>query len=57
MQEHIQALFALKNPLEAFFESVLVNDANPALKINRQMLILGIYNEFLRIGDIKDIAL
>ena len=56
-QEHIQALFALKNPLEAFFESVLVNDANPALKINRQMLILGIYNEFLRIGDIKDIAL
>lgn len=56
-QEHIESLFALKAPLELFFESVLVNDSNPALKTNRQMLILDVYNEFLRIGDIKDITL
>ncbi|TLD96793.1 glycine--tRNA ligase subunit beta [Helicobacter jaachi] len=57
IEEHISALFALKEPLEAFFESVLVNDTNPAIKTNRQMLIFSIYNEFLRIGDIKDITL
>ncbi len=54
---HIAALFALKIPLEAFFESVLVNVENKALKTNRQMLVLEAYNEFLRIGDIKDISL
>ncbi|MCX2717933.1 glycine--tRNA ligase subunit beta [Helicobacter sp. MIT 21-1697] len=57
ISEHIAALFALKEPLEAFFASVLVNDNNNAMKTNRQMLILSIYNEFLRIGDIKDITL
>ncbi|WP_336524441.1 glycine--tRNA ligase subunit beta, partial [Helicobacter japonicus] len=56
-QEHIEALFALKSPLECFFESVLVNDSNITLQTNRKMLILEVYNEFLRIGDIKDITL
>lgn len=55
--EHIAALFALKTPLEQFFESVLVNVEDKALKANRQALILNVYNEFLRIGDIKDITL
>lgn len=55
--EHIATLFAFKEPLERFFTSVLVNDPNAAIKTNRQMLILEIYNEFLRIGDIRDITL
>lgn len=57
ISEHIATLFSLKEPLEAFFASVLVNDNDNAIKTNRQMLILSIYNEFLRIGDIKDITL
>lgn len=54
---HIAALFALKEPLEQFFDNVLVNDDNPKIKANRQSLIASIYNEFLCIGDIKDITL
>lgn len=54
--EHLKALFALSSVLETFFDSVLVNDPNPALKANRQALISKIYEEFLRIGDMKEIS-
>lgn len=57
LTSHIDSLFSLKTPLEAFFQYVLVNDSNPAIKANRQRLILRIYNEFLRIGDLKEITL
>lgn len=55
--EHTQALFALKNPLEAFFENVLVNDKDERSRANRYALIGGIYREFLTIGDIAQIAI
>ena len=55
--EHTQALFALKNPLEAFFENVLVNDKDECSRANRYALIGGIYREFLTIGDIAQIAI
>ncbi|PAF46664.1 glycine--tRNA ligase subunit beta [Helicobacter sp. 12S02634-8] len=52
----IQTLFALKDPLDIFFQNVLVNDADTAIRENRKNLIFGIYQEFLQIGDIKEIA-
>lgn len=57
VSEQITALFALKDKLELFFENVLVNDSDVAIKANRQMLICHIYDEFLKIGDIKEITL
>lgn len=55
--EAISALFSLNVPMAAFFDSVLVNVESSALKANRQALILRVYNAFLRIGDIKEIAI
>lgn len=53
----ITTLFSLKEPLEAFFNSVLVNDENNAIKTNRQMLVFSVHSEFLRIGDMREITL
>ena len=53
----ITTLFKLKEPLEAFFNSVLVNDENNAIKTNRQMLVFSVHSEFLRIGDMREITL
>ncbi|TLD91681.1 glycine--tRNA ligase subunit beta [Helicobacter magdeburgensis] len=53
----ITTLFRLKEPLEAFFNSVLVNDENNAIKTNRQMLVFSVHSEFLRIGDMREITL
>ena len=55
--DRASALFALKSPLEIFFENVLVNDKNERLKRNRYALIGSIYREFLTIGDIAQIAI
>lgn len=57
IDSQIAALFALKEPLEAFFNSVLVNDENNAIKTNRQMLVFSVHSEFLRIGDMREITL
>lgn len=55
--DRTHALFALKSPLETFFEHVLVNDKDEKLRANRYALIGGIYREFLTIGDIAQIAI
>ena len=43
--------------LEAFFDKVLVNDDNPALRRNRKTLLYAIYAEFCTIGDLKELAI
>lgn len=57
VDSQITALFSLKEPLEAFFNSVLVNDENNTIKTNRQMLVFSVHSEFLRIGDMREITL
>ncbi|MCV6607585.1 MAG: glycine--tRNA ligase subunit beta [Campylobacterales bacterium] len=49
-------LFNLKESLDNFFDSVMVNDKDEAIKRNRQNLIATIYNRFLDIADIKEIS-
>lgn len=56
-EELLRALCALKAPLDAFFDSVMVNVENPALRQNRIALIAKIYEEFLQVADIKEISL
>ena len=53
----MRALCALKAPLDAFFDGVMVNVENPALRQNRIALIAKIYEEFLQVADIKEISL
>lgn len=55
--EYIQALFTLKSPLEEFFDHVMVNVENETLRENRKALIYQVYQMFLEVGDIKEIAI
>ena len=56
-EELLRALCTLKAPLDAFFDGVMVNVENPALRQNRIALIAKIYEEFLQVADIKEISL
>ena len=56
-EAHLDALFALKPHIDAFFDNVMVNAENPELRANRQNLIASIYTAFKSIADIKEITL
>jgi glycyl-tRNA synthetase beta chain len=49
-------LFSLKEPIDSFFDSVMVNVEDKKIASNRQNLIASIYKEFLEIADIKMIS-
>lgn len=53
----VSALFGLKDILESFFDKVLINDKNPQIATNRKALVFSVYREFLRVGDIAQIAI
>ncbi len=52
----LDALFALKNDIDSFFDNVMVNVEDENIKTNRQNLIASIYQEFRAIADIKEIS-
>lgn len=53
---YLYALFSLKDPLESFFDGVMVNVEDEAIKNNRKALIYEIYLMFLEVSDIKEIS-
>ncbi|MBZ7953347.1 glycine--tRNA ligase subunit beta [Campylobacter sp. W0018] len=57
IEEKLNKLFALKPEIDAFFEAVMINDKDEKLKNNRQALVFSIYQEFLKIADIKELSL
>ncbi|TKX31786.1 glycine--tRNA ligase subunit beta [Campylobacter estrildidarum] len=57
IKERLNNLFALKPEIDAFFEAVMINDKDEKLKNNRQALVYNIYQEFLKIADIKELSL
>lgn len=54
--DRIIALLGFKNVLEKFFDEVLINVENLTLKENRILLIKAVYEEFFKVGDIKEIS-
>ena len=52
----LEALFGLKLDLDRFFDEVMVNVEDEALRRNRQALIGSIYRSFRQIADIKEIT-
>jgi glycyl-tRNA synthetase beta chain len=52
----LQALFALKDLLDRYFDEVLVNAEHVAIRINRQHQVASIYKTFKEIADIKEIS-
>jgi len=56
-EENLDALFGLKPYLDTFFEDVMVNVDDEALKTNRKNLIGMVYKSLLTIADIKEISI
>ncbi len=53
---NLQALAALKEPVDAFFESVMVNAEDPALKANRLGLLATLHAVMNRVADLSKLA-
>lgn len=57
VQERLDALFGLKSDLDRFFDNVMVNADDLAVRSNRKALVATIYREIYAIADIKNITL
>jgi glycyl-tRNA synthetase beta chain len=55
--QRLDALFGLKRELDAYFEDVMVNTEEIALRVNRQHMIGSVYKAFKDIADIKEITI
>jgi len=52
----LQALAALKTPVDAFFDQVMVNTDDPALKANRLALLNQLHQTMNRVADLSRLA-
>lgn len=55
-EEELDALLGLKPELDKFFEDVMVNAEDEAIKNNRKSLVALIYKSIYKIADIKEIT-
>ncbi|HEX5806749.1 MAG TPA: glycine--tRNA ligase subunit beta, partial [Macromonas sp.] len=53
---NLKALAALKAPVDAFFDQVMVNAADPALKANRLGLLATLHQAMNRVADLSRLA-
>jgi len=53
--KHLQALAALQAPVDAFFEQVMVNAEDPALRRNRLALLGGLHALMNRVADLSQL--
>jgi len=56
-EEELDALLGLKPELDTFFDTVMVNVEDNAIKNNRLSLIASIYKSILKIADIKEVSI
>jgi glycyl-tRNA synthetase beta chain len=52
----LQALAALRAPVDAFFDGVMVNSDDPALKANRLALLQQLHSAMNRVADLSKLA-
>lgn len=52
----LQVLAALKEPVDAFFDNVMVNAEDPALKANRLGLLATLHQAMNRVADLSKLA-
>jgi glycyl-tRNA synthetase beta chain len=55
-EANLQALAALKTPVDAFFEHVMVNADDPALRANRLGLLATLHGAMNRVADLSRLA-
>ncbi len=56
-EEQLNAMFALKPKLDSYFDSVMVNADDRAIRANRKNSVASIYKSFKEIADIKEISI
>jgi glycyl-tRNA synthetase beta chain len=56
-EAELDALLGLKSELDKFFEDVMVNAQDEAVKNNRKSLVAAIYKSILKIADIKEVSI
>lgn len=56
-EEELDALLGLKPELDKFFDEVMVNAEDEALRNNRKALVASIYKSILNIADIKEVSI
>ncbi len=56
-KDRLDALFGLKPQIDTFFDKVMVNVDDEALRNNRKNLIAGIYKAFRSVAEIKEVTL
>ena len=52
----LQALAALKAPVDSFFDAVMVNAEDPALRANRLALLRALHNSMNQVADLSRLA-
>ena len=52
----LRALAALREPVDAFFDKVMVNADEPALRANRLALLAGLHDAMNRVADLSRLA-
>jgi glycyl-tRNA synthetase beta chain len=52
----LQSLAGLREPVDRFFDDVMVNDENPALRRNRLNLLKTLRDQFLAIADVSQLG-
>ncbi len=55
-KQELEALFGLKRELDGYFDDVLVNSEDEALRTNRLHTIGSVYKTFKSVADIKEIS-
>ena len=53
---HLQSLAALKEPVDRFFDQVMVNVENTDLRTNRLRLLMALHDSMNRVADISKLA-
>lgn len=56
-QQKLTTLFSIKPKLDAFFDNVMVNAEDQAIRTNRKNLVASIYKAFYSIADLKEISI
>ncbi|MEA3331535.1 MAG: glycine--tRNA ligase subunit beta [Campylobacterota bacterium] len=56
-EEELDALLGLKPQLDSFFDGVMVNAEDEAVKNNRKSLVAFVYKSILKIADIKEVSI
>jgi glycyl-tRNA synthetase beta chain len=55
-EENLKALAALKEPVDAFFDKVMVNHDDPAIRANRLGLLATLHQAMNRVADLSKLA-